>query len=406
MIASSFRIKPALNIYSPVAEGRGVGKQLSTPLPSLYQEKSTPAPPFQNEINTLIFTCFSTQGLMLRGMERINLFDYEKLAQSHLDEASWGYYAGGSDDEVTLRANREAFTGIRLRPRMLVDVSQCDTRTTIQGIPLNMPIMIAPTAFHSLACPDGECATAQAAGGAGTLMVASSSSTRSLEDIAQVASGPLWFQLYVFNRLSLAELLRRVATSGYRALVLTVDSPRWGHKERAIRSGFQVPTKGNFVDQDDASDTVPFTWADLDWLRSLSSLPIILKGILTAEDARLAVEHGVDGIIVSNHGGRQLDGVQASIEALPEIVDAVNQRCEIYMDGGIRRGTDVLKALALGARAVLVGRPILWGLAVEGKEGAQHVLEILRAELELAMALAGRPTIASIDRSLVTLARQ
>ena len=349
-----------------------------------------------------LVACFRN-GFMLVSMESINLFDYENLARTQMDAASWNYYASGSDDEVTLRANREAFARIKLRPRVLVDVSHCDTRATILGTPLSMPLMIAPTAFHSLACPDGECATAQAAGGAGALMVVSSSSTRSLEDISRAASGPLWFQLYVFNRLSVADLLQRVVAAGYRALVLTVDSPRWGHKERAIRSGFQVPTKANFVDQDDARDTVSFTWEDLAWLRSLSPLPIILKGILTAEDALLAVEHGAQGIIVSNHGGRQLDSVPASVEVLPEIADAVERRCEIYMDGGIRRGTDILKALALGAQAVLVGRPILWGLAVRGKEGAQHVLEILRAELELAMALAGRPTTASIDRSLVTL---
>lgn len=335
---------------------------------------------------------------------KINLFDYEALAQTRLDIAAWNYYAGGSDDEITLRANREAFARIQLRPRMLVDVSSCDTRTTVLETPISMPVMVAPTAFHSLACPEGECATAQAVGRAGTLMVASSSSTCSLEDIAQTASGPLWFQLYVFNRQGAAELVHRATAAGYRALVLTVDSPRWGHKERAIRSDFRLPTKANFVDQADARDTVAFTWKDLAWLRSLSPLPIILKGILTAEDAMLAIEHGVEGIIVSNHGGRQLDGVPASIEVLPEIVEAVNQRCEIYLDGGIRRGTDILKALALGARAVLVGRPILWGLAVQGSDGAQHVLEILRTELELAMALAGHPTLTNIDHSLVKLA--
>lgn len=335
--------------------------------------------------------------------EKINLFDYETLARTYLDVGAWHYYASGSDDEITLQANRQAFARIRLLPRVLVDVSKCNTSTTVLGTPISMPVMIAPSAFHGLACPEGERATAQAAAGAGTLMVVSTSSTYSLEDIASAASGPLWFQLYVFNRQTAAELVQRAAAAGYQALVLTVDSPRWGRKEQSIRYGFNVPAKGNFVDQADAKDTVPFTWPDLDWLRSLSPLPIILKGILTAEDALLAVEHGVKGIIVSNHGGRQLDGVPASIEALPEIGAVVNQRCEVYMDGGIRRGTDVLKALALGARAVLVGRPILWGLAVEGKEGAQHVLEILHAELELAMALAGRPTLTSVDRSLVKL---
>ncbi|MEO9029906.1 MAG: alpha-hydroxy acid oxidase [Ktedonobacteraceae bacterium] len=333
----------------------------------------------------------------------LTLFDYENLAATRLDQATWSYYVGGSDDEVTLRANREAFERIRLRPRMLVDVNRCEMGTTVLGAPVSLPVLIAPSAFHTLADPAGECATAQAAGGAGTLMVASSSSTRSLEEIAQAASGPLWFQLYVFNRQNARELVQRAAAAGYRALVLTVDSPRWGHKERAIRSGFQIPTKANVSDQAAAKDAIAITWDDVDWLRSLSPLPILLKGILTAEDALLAVEHGVDGMIVSNHGGRQLDGVLAGIEALPEVVEAVSSRCEVYVDGGIRRGTDILKALALGARAVLVGRPILWGLAVEGRSGARQVLEILRAELDLAMALAGRPTLASIDRSLVKL---
>ncbi len=235
------------------------GRTKSSPLITKGEEESTPKSPFQNAINTFIFTCFSTTGLMLRSMDRINLLDYEELAQAHLDGAAWAYYAGGSDDEVTLRANREAFARIQLRPRVLVDVNRCDTRVTVLGTPISLPVMVAPTAFHSLACPEGECATAQAAGGAGTLMVASSSSTRSLEEIAQAASGPLWFQLYVFNRQAVAELLQRVATAGYRALVLTVDSPRWGQKERAIHSGFQIPTKANFVDQADARDTVSFT---------------------------------------------------------------------------------------------------------------------------------------------------
>ena len=335
----------------------------------------------------------------------ITLFDYERLAETRLDQATWHYYAGGSDDEVTLRANREAFEGIRLRPRMLVDVSSCEMSTTVLGTPISLPVLLAPTAFHTLADPEGECATARAAGEAGTLMVASSSATRSLEEIAQAASGPLWFQLYVFERQNAQELVQRAAAAGYRALVLTVDSPRWGHKERAIRSGFQIPTKANVSNQAAARDAISITWDDVDWLKSLSPLPVLLKGILTAEDARLAVAHGVDGIIVSNHGGRQLDGVLAGIEALPEVVEAVKAHCEVYMDGGVRRGTDILKALALGARAVLVGRPILWGLAVDGRTGASQVLEILRTELELAMALAGCPTLASIDRSLVRLPR-
>lgn len=339
-------------------------------------------------------------------MEPINVFDYETLAEARIEPSAWNYYQGGSDDEVTLRANRSAFERIRLRPRMLVDVSVCDARTTVLGTPVSMPILIAPTAFHSLAYLEGECETARGAGNAGTLMVASTSSTRSLEEIARAASGPLWFQLYFHGRDSAGKLVQRAQTSGYRALVITVDSPRWGHKERAIRSDFRLPShlrKANFADEDVPKADVCVTWESLDWLRSLTSLPIVLKGILTEEDALLAVKHGVDGIIVSNHGGRQLDSVPASIEALPEVVEAVEGRCEVYLDGGIRRGTDILKALALGARAVLIGRPALWGLAVNGREGVSHVLELLRSELELAMILAGRPTIDSIDRSLVKM---
>jgi isopentenyl diphosphate isomerase/L-lactate dehydrogenase-like FMN-dependent dehydrogenase len=336
-------------------------------------------------------------------MEPVNVFDYETLAQARMEPAAWSYYSSGSDDEVTLRANRTAFERIRLLPRVLVDVSTCDMRTTVLGTPISMPILIAPTAFHCLAHPEGECATARAAGRADTLMVASTSSTRSLEDTARETSGPLWFQLYVHDRQSAEELVHRATAAGYRALLITVDSPRWGHKERSIRSGFRLPPKANFPKKEAAVDVVSLTWESLAWLRSLTSLPLVLKGILTAEDAVLAVQHGVDGIVVSNHGGRQLDSVPASIEALPEVVEAVDGRCEVYLDGGIRRGTDILKALALGARAVLVGRPMLWGLAVNGAEGVGNVLELLRTELELAMVLAGCPTLASIDRSLVKL---
>lgn len=337
-------------------------------------------------------------------MEPVNVFDYELLAQAHMEPPAWDYYSSGSNDEVTLHANRTAFERIRLRPRMLVDVSTCDTHTTVLGTPVSMPILVAPTAFQCLAHPEGECATAQAAGEADTMMVVSCSSTRSLEDVAREAIGPLWFQLYISDRASAEKLIRRAEMAGYLALVVTVDAPYWGRKERAIRSCFDLPPhlhKANFTDEYTTRVDVSFNWESLAWLRSQTSLPIILKGILTAEDALLAVRHRVDGIIVSNHGGRQLDSVSASIEALPEVVEVAADHCEVYLDGGIRRGTDVLKALALGARAVLVGRPVLWGLAANGAEGVRHVLALLRAELELAMALAGRPTLASIDRSLV-----
>lgn len=337
-------------------------------------------------------------------MKPINVFEYETLAEGCMEPGAWGYIQSGSDDEVTLRANRTAFERIQLRPRMLVDVSQCDVRTTALGTPIDMPILIAPTAFHCLAHPAGECATARAAARVGTLMVASTSSTRSLEDIAAASAGPLWFQLYFHDKESAANLVRRAASAGYRALVVTADSPRWGHKERAIRAGFQLPPhlhKANLADEESGGKDVSITWESLDWLRSVTSLPILLKGILTAEDALLAVQHGVDGVIVSNHGGRQLDGVPASIDVLPEIVDAVGRHCEVYLDGGIRRGTDILKAIALGARAVLVGRPTLWGLAVNGEDGVKDILDILRAELELAMRLAGCPLLERIDRSLL-----
>jgi isopentenyl diphosphate isomerase/L-lactate dehydrogenase-like FMN-dependent dehydrogenase len=337
-------------------------------------------------------------------MQPVNVFDYEKLAEARMAPASWAYYSGGAGDEETLRANRTAFERIWLRPRVLVDVSTIDTRTSVLGTPVALPILIAPTAAHCLAHPDGECATAQAAGRAGTLMIASTEATRSLEEIAQAASGPLWFQLYMYTPDNVEKLVRRAEAAGYGALVVTVDSARWAPKERVLRSDFHLPAhlrEANFIDDDPGVENVFGTWETISWLRSLTSLPIILKGILTSEDALLAVERGVAGIVVSNHGGRQLDSVQATIDALPEVVEAVAGRCEVYLDGGIRRGTDVLKALALGARAVMIGRPALWGLAVDGASGVYAVLELLRTELALAMALSGRPTLASIDRSVV-----
>jgi len=255
-------------------------------------------------------------------------------------------------------------------------------------------------------------ATAQAARRAGTLMMAVTVATRTLEEIAQAAGGSnaaLWFQLYVYPSLEVAaQLVRRAEAAGYRAIVLTVDLPRLGNRERDRRNNVAIPPppfeEANLTGIARIGQAwVPLTWDSIAWLRSVTALPILLKGILTAEDARLAVEHGVAGIIVTNHGGRQLDTAIPSIEALPEIVEAVEGRCEVYLDGGIRRGTDILKALALGARAVLIGRPVLWGLAVNGTEGVYLVLELLRRELELSMALSGRPTLASIDRSLVRL---
>jgi len=351
-------------------------------------------------------------------MQPINLFDYEVLAEQRMAHIpwAWDYYQGGSEDEVSLRANRIAFEQLRLRPRMLVDASTCDLRTSVLGTSVSMPILVAPTAAHGLAHPDAECATARAVQQAGTLMVVSTQSTRSLEEIAQAGLGPRWFQLYIDSYHQAESLIRRAEAAGYGALVLTVDTPRRGRRERDMRnqlsrhlqahappvgSGNISPLMENISNGEETSITDALTWEVLPWLRSITKLPILLKGILTAEDARLSLENGAAGIIVSNHGGRQLDGVVASIEALPEVVEAVAGRCEVYVDGGVRRGADVLKALALGARAVLLGRPILWGLAVNGEFGVLHVFQLLRAEFELAMALVGCPTTKSITRSLV-----
>jgi isopentenyl diphosphate isomerase/L-lactate dehydrogenase-like FMN-dependent dehydrogenase len=351
-------------------------------------------------------------------MQPINLFDYEALAgqrMAHIPWA-WDYYQGGSEDEVSLRANRTAFEHLRLRPRMLVNVSTCDLRTSVLGTTVSMPILVAPTAGHGLAHPDAECATARAVQQAETLMAVSTQSTRSLEEIAQIGQCPRWFQLYIDSYRQAEHLVRRAEAAGYGALVLTVDTPRRGNRERDIRnnigqyleayspslgSGNASPLMESTSNGEETSIIDSLTWEILPWLRSITTLPILLKGILTAEDALLALEYGAAGIIVSNHGGRQLDGVVASIEALPEVVEAVAGRCEVYVDGGVRRGTDVLKALALGARAVLLGRPVLWGLAVNGETGVHDVLQLLRAELELAMTLAGCPTLRSITRSLV-----
>lgn len=339
-------------------------------------------------------------------MRPINLAEYERLAEQRIEPAAWDYFATGVADETTLAENRAAFARIRLRPRVLVDVSTVGLNTAVLGSRVSMPILVAPSAAHGLAHPDAERATARGAGAAGTLMIASTESTAPLEEIAASTTGPLWFQLYVYRNRQIAEtLLRRAEDAGFRAIVLTVDLPTWARQERAMRSEERRswPPQGNLPGLAGADlDPYNLTWSDLAWLRAHTSLPLVLKGILTAEDAALAVEHGVAGIVVSNHGGRALDSVPATIEALPEVVEAVAGRCEVYLDGGVRRGTDALKALALGARAVLVGRPILWGLAVDGAQGVQHVLELLRAELERAMLLAGAPSLARIPSALAS----
>jgi 4-hydroxymandelate oxidase len=337
----------------------------------------------------------------------LNVFDYEHMARQLLQPATWDYISAGADDEVTVARNRSSFEKIVIRPNLLVDVSRVDTSTTVLGHSISAPILIAPTGQHAFVSPEAEIATAIAASAANTILIASTSSSRPIEEIAAAATCPVWFQLYLFRDRDRSEaMIRRAETTGCRAIVLTVDSPRWGRKERSLRTEGDLPWRnGNLMalppSKGEYPDGAPATWADVEWLRRLTNLPIVLKGILTAEDAVLAANHGVQAVVVSNHGGRQLDGAIASIDALSEVVAAVDGKSEVYLDSGIRRGTDVLKSLALGARAVLIGRPVLWGLAVHGSRGAMEILRMLQNELTWAMALSGRPSIRSIDRNLV-----
>jgi 4-hydroxymandelate oxidase len=329
--------------------------------------------------------------------ELLNVSDYERAAEERLDPASFGYFAGGANDEWTLRENVTAFGRWVLRPRMLVDVSALKGATTVLGTEVSFPVLVAPMAFQGLAHPDGEKAMARGAAAAGTVMCLSTLSTVGLKEATEAApEGARWFQLYWGpDRSQVQNLVERAAAAGYRAIVVTVDLPEVGRRERDLRSGFETPA--SLSDVTDNS----LTWRDLEWLRSHTALPILVKGILTAEDAVLATEAGVDGIVVSNHGGRQLDGVAASLDALPEVVEATEDRAEILLDGGVRRGTDVVKALALGAQAVLVGRAALYGLAVDGAVGVERVLGLLREEFELALALCGCPSPEHVTRAHV-----
>jgi isopentenyl diphosphate isomerase/L-lactate dehydrogenase-like FMN-dependent dehydrogenase len=348
----------------------------------------------------------------------LNVADYEREAERLLEPGPFGYFAGGAGDERTLRDNVEAFSRWHLRPRALVDVSAVTTETTVLGRDVALPVLVAPTAFQRLAHADGELATARAAAGAGTVMCQSTLSSVTPGELAKAAPGSrLWFQLYwSTDRGFTAELLASVVAAGFEALVLTVDFPAAGRRERDLRAAFALPEDlaapnipGPLQRQDfhaalgQIVDTT-LTWRDLEWLRETCRLPILLKGILTAEDALLAVEHGADGVIVSNHGGRQLDGVAASLDALPEVVEAAGERVEILLDGGVRRGTDVLKALALGARAVLCGRAVLWGLAVGGEQGVRDVLELLRAEIALGLTHLGCRSPAEVTGGSVSRA--
>jgi 4-hydroxymandelate oxidase len=355
-------------------------------------------------------------------MDAVNIWDFERAAKARIAGPAWDYYASGADDEITLRSNRDAFARIALHYRVLVDVSVRRTATRLLGAELAMPILLAPTAFQRLAHPDGELATVRAAGAAGTVMVLSTLSNTRVEDVAAAASGPVWFQLYIYKDRGATEaLVRRVEAAGCQALVFTVDAPLLGKREADVRNQFSLPdglTVENMLP--DGLGVVPdarrdsglaayfaalldpgLTWADIEWLRSIARIPVVVKGIVRPDDAARAVDCGAAGIVVSNHGGRQLDTAPATIDALPRVVEAVSGRAPVLLDGGIRRGTDIVKAIARGAAGVLIGRPVLWGLGAAGQVGVVAVLELLRRELDLAMALCGCPSLADIDRTLL-----
>ena len=341
----------------------------------------------------------------------INVFDYERAAAERLATGPLAYYAGGAMDERTLDGNRAAFAGRRIVPRVMTDVSGLDPAIDLLGRRWPWPIWICPTALHRMAHPDGELATARAAAQRGITMAVSTSASTDLAEIAAVG-GPRWFQVYLLaDPGARRALIERAVDHGYEALVLTADLQRLGRRERDIRVRFMLPegvsvpniavaTGMTLEDATTASFVDRMTWEDLEWLAGFG-VPVLLKGVLHPDDARLALDHGAAGVVVSNHGGRQLDGAIASLDALPGVVDAVAGRAPVLMDGGIRRGTDALVALALGATAVGIGRPILWGLAVNGEEGVGTILDLVTGELENAMALAGAARVADLHPGLV-----
>jgi isopentenyl diphosphate isomerase/L-lactate dehydrogenase-like FMN-dependent dehydrogenase len=343
--------------------------------------------------------------------EVVNLDGFEPLARAKMDPAGYNYYVGGAGDEVTLRENIAAFRRRKLRPRVLIDVSSIDTSTELLGQRVSLPVGLAPTGLNGLADPEGEAAAARAAARAGALFCISTLSSSSLEEAA-AAGGPRWFQLYVNENRALSEaIVKRARDAGYSALVLTVDLPVVGYRERELRMPIALSDHrvGNFDDLLREAEDLPhvfttlfdqtLSWGDIEWVRSISDMPLVIKGILTAEDARLAVGHGADAVLVSNHGGRQLDRAPATIDVLEEVVDAIDGRVDVYLDGGVRRGSDVMVALALGAKAVFIGRPYLFALAAGGEAGVARCLQLLSAEIENAMALLGVRSTDEITRA-------
>jgi 4-hydroxymandelate oxidase len=345
----------------------------------------------------------------------VNLHEYAEAARERLSPMTYGFISGGAEDEVTLRANRSGFERWRLLPRALTGVDSPVLATTVQGHEISMPVMIAPMGLHCLAHPDGELASAAAAQTAGTIFSLGVAASRAIEEVAPVA-GIWWFQIYLLaDRALTLEIVKRAENAGASAIVLTVDVAVRGRREADERNRFEIPPEVTMphlrvrVAGDDEHPSYftltvwdkAISWRDVDWLVSQTSLPVIVKGILSPEDATLAVEHGAKGVIVSNHGGRQLDSAVASIDALPAVAGVIADRAEVYLDGGVRRGTDVLKAVALGARAVFVGRPVLYGLALDGEAGVRRMLDLLRQELIIDMILCGAGEIAKLSRGLV-----
>jgi 4-hydroxymandelate oxidase len=345
--------------------------------------------------------------------EAFSVSDFEGMARGRLQHAAYEYIAGGAGDEITMRWNREAFDAIRLRQRVLIDVEKIDTSVTLLGTRMPHPILLAPTAYHRLAHAEGEVETARGASASEATFIVSSLSTRPIDQIAAATTHPLWFQLFDIrkrNREFVADVVAKVTAGGCKALVVTVDAPVTGARNRSERAHFKLPegfetpyypdaAKRKYVGGLPVSGSC--TWDDVAWLRSKTNLPVLLKGIMTAEDAALSLGAGVNGIVVSNHGGRELDTVPATISVLPEVVEKIGGRIPVLVDGGVRRGTDVLKALALGANAVLVGRPYLFALSVAGAPGIARMMGILKREFEMAMALAGRRSLAEIDRNVL-----
>ncbi|XP_075107356.1 peroxisomal (S)-2-hydroxyacid oxidase GLO4 isoform X1 [Nicotiana tabacum] len=350
--------------------------------------------------------------------EPVNVNEFQELARQVLLKMYYDYYTGGAEDQQTLKENVEAFRRITIRPRILVDVSRIDMSTAILGYKTSAPIMIAPTAMHKLAHPEGEVATARAAAASDVIMGLSYMSTCTVEEVASSCDAVRFFQIYVYKRRDITALMvQRAERNGFKAIILTADTPRLGRREADIKNKMVAPQLKNFEGlisteyvNDNGSNIealaagtfdASLCWKDIAWLKSITKLPILIKGVLTSEDAIKAVEVGVAGIIVSNHGARQLDYTPATISVLEEVVHVVQDKVPVFFDGGVRRGTDIFKALALGAKAVLIGRAVVNGLAAKGEHGVKQVVEMLKNELELTMALSGCCTINDITTSHV-----